>query len=272
MWPRAEKRGGHSDVVVSSAFARKGRVLLLRQPEVLIIDGNRDALAKMAQHFQNFAFAVMVALNARAGVRQARDGLPDLIVIEAQTPGGLLAIEQLRRETSTAHIPIVILLTSPDTFQQRQWLAAGATDWLLTPSHTASLIALALTHIRIHRRLSGTVPWERSAALQRLTQMVVVLQEAQSLGPVALQAAVASVEADDGAAAMEAHIGLTAAHFAQQLQMALACERLRSSALGQLAIAQGAGYADLVSFTQAFTQRFGLAPAEFRLVPHSPQF
>ena len=226
----------------------------------------------MAQHFQKFAFAVMVALNARAGVRQARDGLPDLIVMNDQTPGGLLGIEQLRRETSTAHIPIVILLTSDEKSQQRQWLAAGATDWLLPPLHIPSLNALALTHISIQRRLTGTVPWERSVEVQCLTQMVVVLQEAQSRGPVALQAAVASLEANNGAAAMVALIGLTPENFARQLQMALARERLRSSALAQLAIAQGAGYADLASFTQAFTQRFGLAPNEFRLVPHSPQF
>ena len=246
--------------------------MLLRQPEVLIIDGNRDALASWVRHFQKIAFSVMVALNARAGLRQAREGLPDLIILDDQTPGALAVVEQLRRDPATAHIPILMLLNDDSKVQQRSVWAAGVTDWLSMPLDIPALTALVLVHIRIQRRLSGIAPWERSPDLQLLTHAVMTLQQAQILGPTALQSAVAQLEGEGIGESMFGQIAMRPLAFAHQLQMASACERLRWSALGLEAIAERAGYADLSHFTAAFTLHFGLAPADFRHLPYSPHF
>ena len=246
--------------------------MLLRQPEILIIDSHRDALAEQVQHWNSLAFAAMVALNTRAGFRQARDALPDVILLNAQTPGASDGLQQLRQDPVTAHIAVLVLFEAGPAARLCSALAAGANESLMQPFELQMLTVRVLIHIRIQRRLTEMPPWVRASHLQLVMQAVACLQDAVALSVSALGVALAALEASEIAQLFHAQLGVNPAVLGRMLQLARASERLRFSAMDIEAIAHSAGFPDTNAFGIAFAAHFGVDPINYRVLPYSPQF
>lgn len=239
--------------------------MFLRQPEVLIIDPARGLSTQLLPHLEHMNIGVMVALSMRSALRQAQDGLPDLVLLSRDTPGLDAGCAGLRQHPATAHIPVIGLaaVVSADTL--RQTMQEGAIACLSLPLDLRVVTATILCHITLQLRLSGSQPWQRPDWVQALTQAVAELQAAERHSGEALAALCNKLHSTEGIpAAFETHLGSTVPVFASHLRLARANERLRSSALSLQAISDAAGYASLADFSDAYHALYGIAPNAFQ--------
>ncbi len=118
---------------------------------ILIIEDDPAILKLLQRGLVYEGYVVDVAGDGRAGLNQARDHTPDLVVLDWMLPGmdGLEVCHRLRMGGS---VP-VLMLTAKDTIQDRvQGLDAGADDYMVKPFNLEELLA------RIRALLRRTQP------------------------------------------------------------------------------------------------------------------
>jgi CheY-like chemotaxis protein len=103
---------------------------------ILVIDDNRDSREMYELYLGMVGYKVETATNGREGVVKAVALAPDLIVMDLDMPevDGWTAIRELRSDTNTVGIPIVVL-TGHDfkDFLKPSALAVGARSFLTKP-------------------------------------------------------------------------------------------------------------------------------------------
>lgn len=114
----------------------------MRARTILVVDDNADNRSIFAFFLESLGFGVLTAENGYEGVLQARDQHPDLILMDISMPvmDGLEATELLRRDSTTAKIP-VIAVTAHDTIEiRRQAEKAGCNCFLPKPVQLRRII------------------------------------------------------------------------------------------------------------------------------------
>lgn len=106
--------------------AARPRVLLVEDVEL-----NRDLVAQILDE----DFEVLHAADGLEGVRQAREQLPALILMDLSLPGidGLEATRRIKADALTAAIPVLALTAHAMTGDRERALAAGCDDFLTKP-------------------------------------------------------------------------------------------------------------------------------------------
>lgn len=120
------------------------RLLLVEDNEM-----NRDMLSR---RLRRKGFEVAVAVDGREGVRQAKEMLPDLILLDMSLPeiDGWEAARQIKQDVRTAHIPIIAQTAHAMSDDREKCLAAGCDDYTPKPIHLPQLLA------KIEALLEGT--------------------------------------------------------------------------------------------------------------------
>ncbi len=122
---------------------------MTRQPVVLLVEDNERNL-KLARDVLEYAgFTVVVATTGEEGVQQARESLPDVILMDLQLPGidGFAALEQLRGHPPTAHIPVVALTAFAMRSDRERVLDSGFSGYLEKPISVREFPAQVRRHL-----------------------------------------------------------------------------------------------------------------------------
>lgn len=118
------------------------------KPLLLVIDDNRD-IRQMISELLKEDYNVITAPSGGDGVKKATKYVPDLIISDVMMPGmdGLECCRVLKEETSTSHIPVLLLTACSMDEQRAQGYDSGADGYLSKPfsaqvlkSRIASLI------------------------------------------------------------------------------------------------------------------------------------
>ncbi len=119
------------------------------KPLVLVIDDNRD-IRQMVSELLSADYNILTAANGGEGIKKAAKYVPDLIISDVMMPGmdGLECCRMLKEETSTSHIPVLLLTACSMDEQRAQGYDSGADGYLSKPfsaqvlkSRIASLIS-----------------------------------------------------------------------------------------------------------------------------------
>lgn len=108
---------------------------------ILIVDDSPSQLMGIRRIVEKLGHEAMTAEDGAAGVRAARDLLPDLILMDVVMPNlnGFQATRTIKRDPATSHIP-VILVTTKDQETDRIWgIRQGAQGYLTKPFSEAEL-------------------------------------------------------------------------------------------------------------------------------------
>ena len=139
-------------------------------PVVLVADDEPDMLRflklQLAARFQ-----VIEAVDGSQAFDKASQFLPDIILLDMMMPekDGLQVCRELRNQTSTRRIPIVLLTARADEETKLQALAAGASDFLAKPFSTTEL------HVRI-KNLIDSHEYQRKLSKQNQVLEVTLQQ------------------------------------------------------------------------------------------------
>ncbi len=110
--------------------------------KVLIVDDSPTEVHIFSSALSDAGHDVLVASDGEEGVRKANEQQPDVILMDVVMPGlnGFQATRKIHRNSSTRHIPIIIV-TTKDQDTDREWgMRQGAKDYLVKPVDMKELL------------------------------------------------------------------------------------------------------------------------------------
>jgi signal transduction histidine kinase/CheY-like chemotaxis protein len=155
-----------------------------RSVNVLIVDDNadmRDYLSRLlGPHYD-----VAAAADANRALAAIAERVPNLVVTDVMLPGqsGLELLERLRRNSTTATLPVILLSARAGEEAKVEGLRAGANDYLVKPFSARELLAriegqLVLASLRAEmdaeREQRYAAERRSREALERVKQHLVV--------------------------------------------------------------------------------------------------
>lgn len=110
--------------------------------KILIVDDSPTETHILTKMLDKNGYQVVTAESGEAGVEEAKKELPDLVLMDVVMPGlnGFQATRQLKKEPTTAHIPVVIVTTKDQETDKIWGMRQGAKDYLTKPVQEDSLI------------------------------------------------------------------------------------------------------------------------------------
>ncbi|MDH7451638.1 twitching motility response regulator PilH [Luteimonas composti] len=108
---------------------------------ILIVDDSPSQLMGIRRIVEKLGHEAVTAEDGAAGVRAAKEYLPDLVLMDVVMPNlnGFQATRTIKRDPATSHIP-VILVTTKDQETDRIWgIRQGAQGYLTKPFSEAEL-------------------------------------------------------------------------------------------------------------------------------------
>jgi DNA-binding response OmpR family regulator len=111
--------------------------------KVLIIEDELTLANNLADKLRGEGFNVMTAPDGEDGLDKVRSERPDLIVLDIMLPGldGLSLCRIVRRDTSTSHIPIIMLTARGTEVDKIVGLESGADDYVVKPVALGEFLA-----------------------------------------------------------------------------------------------------------------------------------
>ncbi len=122
-------------------------------PLVLIADDEQYAQMLLQKILEREHFRTETARDGRMAIEKAKALRPDLILMDIQMPDidGFKAVEIIRRDPQTGHIPIIVVTAAArEPADVARGLGLGADDYLRKPFNTSELVARARSKIRAY--------------------------------------------------------------------------------------------------------------------------
>ncbi len=109
---------------------------------ILVVDDEQDIVRLLKYNLQKEGYAVLAARTGKQAIEQARQ-LPHLILLDVMMPemDGLDVLKALRKDRTTAHIPIIFLTAKGSEVDQVLGLELGADDYIVKPVSIPVLLA-----------------------------------------------------------------------------------------------------------------------------------
>jgi two-component system alkaline phosphatase synthesis response regulator PhoP len=124
------------------------KIQSLMKKTILVVDDEKDIVDLLSYNLTKEGFSVTTARNGRDALDRARQK-PDLIVLDVMMPemNGLQVIQELRKEKSTASIPVILLTAKGSETDEIVGLEVGADDYIVKPVKIGKIVA------RVHAAL-----------------------------------------------------------------------------------------------------------------------
>ena len=121
---------------------------------VLVIDDEKDIVESIDYNLSKAGFKVYRAFDGEYGLKYAREKKPDLVILDLMLPeiDGMEVCRILKREASTAQIPIIMLTAKKDETDKVVGLESGADDYITKPFSMRELIARVKNIIARYKR------------------------------------------------------------------------------------------------------------------------
>jgi len=101
--------------------------------KILLVEDDSFLLGMYATKFELDGFKVVMAEDGEKAVRVALKELPNIILLDIVLPklSGFEVLKQLKQESATAKIPVILLTNLSQRSEIEQGLKMGAEDYLI---------------------------------------------------------------------------------------------------------------------------------------------
>jgi two-component system, cell cycle response regulator DivK len=113
-------------------------------PTILVVEDNATNMKLSTFLLESAEYTVLAATNAEIGLALAREGRPDLILMDIQLPGmdGLQATALLKASEETRDIPVIALTALAMKGDEERILAAGCDGYIAKPLDYKNFLAI----------------------------------------------------------------------------------------------------------------------------------
>jgi len=136
--------------------------------KIVIIEDERDLAELLAFNLEKEGWQTIIALDGRTGFERVSAELPDMVTLDLMLPemSGTEVCKLLRKQESTASIPIIMVTAKGEEIDRVVGFEVGADDYLVKPFSSRELL---LRIKAILRRSNPEVKAEKSLVLGNLT-------------------------------------------------------------------------------------------------------
>ena len=141
------------------------------KPRILVVDDEPETVELVEFNLRQAGFDVATAADGSEAIRKVRAQLPSLIVLDLMLPevDGLEVCKMLRRDTSTAGIPILMLTAKAAELDRVLGLELGADDYVTKPFSPRELV------LRVRKLLERGQPKSAEAETMKFGEVVIDL-------------------------------------------------------------------------------------------------
>ena len=127
----------------------------MSQAKIMIVEDEEDVLELVRYNLEKNGYLTESALNGRKALEKIRSKMPDLILLDLMLPevDGLEVCRSIKRDTKTAHIPVIMLTAKGTEADIVAGLEMGADDYITKPFSPRVLMARVKAVLR--RRDNG---------------------------------------------------------------------------------------------------------------------
>ena len=136
--------------------------------KIVIIEDERDLAELLAFNLEKEGYQPIIALDGKTGLERVVSEKPGLVILDLMLPemGGIELCRLLRKQESTAAIPIIMVTAKGEEIDRVVGFEVGADDYLVKPFSTRELL---LRIKAILRRANGERQEEKSLTIGPLT-------------------------------------------------------------------------------------------------------
>ena len=129
----------------------------MSRKKMLVIEDDRSLAGVIEYNFANAGYEVFCAHDGQDGINQARNKLPDIILLDLMIPviDGVEVCRQLRAESATRETPIIMVTAKFEETDQLIGFSVGADDYVVKPFSVRVLMEKVKTLLRRHTRSQG---------------------------------------------------------------------------------------------------------------------
>jgi len=117
---------------------------------VLIVDDVPENLSMLHDALDDAGYMVLVAIDGESAIQRARQGVPNIILLDAMMPGidGFEVCRRLKADYATQHIPIIFMTGLTETEHVVAAFDAGGTDYVAKPIKPPEVLARISSHLQ----------------------------------------------------------------------------------------------------------------------------
>jgi len=158
----------------------------VKQPVILAVEDEESILALIKYNLEREGFKVLTASNGEEGLLMVSEKNPDLVLLDWMLPklSGVEVCKQLRGNSKTKSVPIIMLTAKGEEGDVLTGLDSGADDYIVKPFSPGQLIARIKAVLRRIRPIFGEKLLEfEGLQLDQASQRVTYNEAEVLLGP-----------------------------------------------------------------------------------------
>ena len=141
-------------------------------PRILIADDNPNNIEVLRVRLSAQGYDIITAADGEEALTRARADDPDLILLDVMMPkrDGISVLKELKADSNSRFVPIVLVTARADTRDVVTGLEAGGDDYLTKPVEQAALVARVRSLLRI-KELHDTVTAQAAQLNEQAAQL-----------------------------------------------------------------------------------------------------
>lgn len=247
------------------------------RPTVLVIDDNTD-IRQYERTLLQDEYIVLEAADGKEGLAVALKEVPDLVICDVMMPvmDGLELTEQLKTNTATSHIPVIMLTAKTLEEHRVEGYEHGADSYITKPFHSKVLLARIENLLRQRQLLKnlyqGTKEAEKEISeahledrdKQFLKQLQAIIQQNLSdsefgVEDMGQQIGLSRVQLYRKVKAMT---GSSVVDLLRKARLAKARRLLETRSMSVSEVAYEVGFSAPSYFTKCFKDEYGMLPGD----------
>lgn len=247
------------------------------RPTVLVIDDNTD-IRQYERTLLQDEYVVLEAVDGKEGLAVALKEVPDLVICDVMMPvmDGLEFTKQLKTNTATSHIPVIMLTAKNLEEHRAEGYEHGADSYITKPFHSKVLLARIENLLRQRQLLKnlyqGTKEAEKEISeahledrdKQFLKQLQAIIQKNLSdsefgVEDMGQQIGLSRVQLYRKVKAMT---GSSVVDLLRKARLAKARRLLETRSMSVSEVAYEVGFSAPSYFTKCFKEEYGMLPGD----------
>ena len=247
------------------------------RPTVLVIDDNTD-IRQYERTLLQDEYVVLEAADGKEGLAVALKEVPDLVICDVMMPvmDGLELTEQLKTNTATSHIPVIMLTAKNLEEHRAEGYEHGADSYITKPFHSKVLLARIENLLRQRQLLKNLYQGSKEAEKeiseahledrdkQFLKQLQAIIQKNLSdsefgVEDMGQQIGLSRVQLYRKVKAMT---GSSVVDLLRKARLAKARRLLETQSMSVSEVAYEVGFSAPSYFTKCFKEEYGMLPGD----------
>lgn len=246
--------------------------------KVLVIDDDIEICTYLINEFSE-TYTTYTANNGYDGLKKATEVNPDIIISDVIMPqmDGITMLRRLKSNSSTSHIPIILLSSKSEIDDRISGLSKGADSYITKPFNKQELMAVIANLLSNRRILKGKysgmqdkyeeiklnkIKSEDEKLMERVTEVMSKNLDNSSF-------TVEWLAGEVGLSRVQLHrrlkaiTGCTSSDFIRNIRLNKAVEMLKEGTASIAAVGYAVGFSSTSHFSSTFKSVYGMSPSEY---------